>query len=216
MKIHKEGYPTITLVFIVLALLIFMASKYNASLTILIALLSLGFFFFILRFFRLPSRSLTSKNPQEIIAPCDGKIVVIEKVYEPEFFKEERMQVSIFMSPNNVHANWAPIDGEITFSKYHPGKHLVAWHPKSSTDNERTSIAFKHKNGIEILCRQIAGALARRIVFYPKKGDQYSKGQEIGFIKFGSRMDLFLPLTATINVELDQKSIGKQTVIARF
>jgi phosphatidylserine decarboxylase len=149
-----------------------------------------------------------------VLSPADGKIVAIEEVFEPEYFKEKRIQVSVFMSPNNVHVNWAPISGTVRFMKYHPGKYLVAWHPKSSTDNERTSIVIENHSGVEILLRQIAGALARRIVCYAREGNSIRQGDEFGFIKFGSRVDIFLPLNAEIEVSIGQKVSGKQTVIA--
>ncbi len=180
-----------------------------------LTLASALFYLFIVSFFRVPERK-TFVNQNHIIAPCDGKVVVIEKVFESEYLKKECLQISIFMSPLNVHVNWHPITGEITYSKYHPGKHLVAWHPKSSTDNERTSIAIKHQNGSEILVRQIAGAVARRIVHYTKVGQKVKQGQELGFIKFGSRMDVFVPTDSKIALELEQKSIGKQTLIGSF
>jgi len=214
MKLHKEGTATIIIVFIALLALNIFTYIYAPITIWVVGILSLGFLFFILRFFRIPNRAIASSTENEVLAPCDGKVVVIEKVMEPEYFKGERMQISIFMSPNNVHANWAPIDGEVTFTKYHPGKHLVAWHPKSSTDNERTSIVLKHTSGTEILCRQIAGALARRIVYYTEVGKRFNKGEEIGFIKLGSRVDVFLPIDANIKVELGQVSVGKQTIIA--
>jgi phosphatidylserine decarboxylase len=149
------------------------------------------------------------------VAPCDGKVVVIEATREDEVFKEEVRQISIFMSPLNVHVNRYPIGGEVEYAKYHPGKYLVAWHPKSSTENERTTVVVA-QNGVRILFRQIAGALARRIVLYAKEGDKASTGGEMGFIKFGSRMDIFVPLDAEIAVDLNQKTVGGKTVIARI
>ena len=151
-----------------------------------------------------------------IIAPADGKVVVIEEVEEPEYFKDKRMQVSIFMSPFNVHVNRSPTDSLVKYFKYHPGKYLVAWHPKSSTENERTTVVFESKTGVEYLCRQIAGAAARRIVWYVEDKKVFNQGEDFGFIKFGSRVDIFLPLGTKINVELNQKSIGGQTVIAEL
>jgi phosphatidylserine decarboxylase len=168
-----------------------------------------------LQFFRNPARSIII-NENNIIAPADGKIVVIEEVTENEYFKDKRIQVSIFMSPINVHINRYPISGIVKYSKYHPGLFLVAWHPKSSTDNERTTIVVENKNGQSVLFRQIAGALARRIVNYAKEGDNATQGNEFGFIKFGSRVDLLLPLNVKINVALEQKVVGRQTIIGTF
>jgi phosphatidylserine decarboxylase len=167
----------------------------------------------ILWFFRIPDR-IVNTDESKILAPADGKIVVIEKTVETEYFKDERIQVSIFMSPLNVHQNVYPIAGEVTYVRYHKGDYLVAWHPKSSTQNERSTVVIKHKNGTEILVRQIAGAVARRICTYSKVGDKVDQGAEFGFIKFGSRVDLFLPLDAKIECNLEDIPINKQTVIA--
>lgn len=175
--------------------------------------LELGFtvlLYLIIQFFRIPSRTCNGKA-LEIMCPADGKVVVIEEVEETEYFKDKRLQVSIFMSPLNVHANYYPISGEVSYTKYHPGLFLVAWHPKSSTDNERSTCVVRHENGTEILFRQIAGALARRICYYAQKGDQAQQGGEFGFIKFGSRVDLFLPLGTKIDVKLGQKVKAKLT-----
>jgi phosphatidylserine decarboxylase len=169
----------------------------------------------VLQFFRVPKRSTTS-NSKHIIAPADGKVVVIEEVVETEYFKGPRRQVSIFMSPINVHINFNPISGIVSYFKYHPGKFLVAWHPKSSTDNERTTVVVKHDNGTEILFRQIAGAMARRICWYVDKGTIVEQGKEFGFIKFGSRVDIFLPLDAKILVNLNDKPVGGETIIAEL
>jgi phosphatidylserine decarboxylase len=166
-------------------------------------------------FFRNPDRTLTP-NPAKIFAPADGKIVVIEEVEETEYFHDRRIQVSIFMSPLNVHVNRYPVSGEVTYTKYHPGKYLVAWHPKSSLLNERSTVVVKAPNGKEILVRQIAGAVARRIVTYSKEGDRAVQGSDFGFIRFGSRVDVFLPLDAKVNVQLEQVSKGNQTVIGTF
>ncbi len=215
MKIHKEGYPTIILVLLLLCVLNYFLFHFSKVLFIPLLIFSLAFLIFILRFFRHPSRIIPNNiQPNEITSPCDGKVVVIEKVFEPEYFKEERIQVSIFMSPNNVHVNWVPIDGTVMYAKYHPGKHLVAWHPKSSTDNERTSIVIKSSQGIEVLTRQIAGAVARRIVYYLKEGNVVKKGDELGFIKFGSRVDVFLPLNANIEVQMNDIVKGNISKIA--
>jgi phosphatidylserine decarboxylase len=151
-----------------------------------------------------------------ILCPADGKVVVIEETEENEYFHDRRLQVSIFMSPINVHVNRNPISGIISYFKYHPGKFLVAWHPKSSTDNERTTVVVKNANGVEVLFRQIAGALARRIVWYVKENDNVTQGSEFGFIKFGSRVDLFLPLGTEINVNIGDKVVGGKTIIGKF
>jgi phosphatidylserine decarboxylase len=175
----------------------------------------LVFFLLVLQFFRNPSRD-TVKNANHIIAPADGKVVVIEEAEEPEYFKGKRKQISIFMSPFNVHVNRMPAAGKICFFKYHPGKYLVAWHPKSSTENERTTVVVKTQSGTEVLFRQIAGALARRIKWYVKEGDVLDQGQEFGFIKFGSRVDIYLPLNAKVKVKIDEVTTGGETVIAEL
>jgi len=163
----------------------------------------------------LPKR-VNGAQPNELVAPCDGKVVVIEEVEEPEYFKDKRIQVSIFMSPINVHANWTPVGGEVTYVKYHPGKFLVAWHPKSSTDNERTTVVVKANNGKEVLFRQIAGAVARRICYYVKPGQALSQGEEFGFIKFGSRVDLYFPIGTDIRCKIGDVTTGNETVIAAW
>ncbi|MFM7770726.1 MAG: phosphatidylserine decarboxylase family protein, partial [Bacteroidota bacterium] len=168
-----------------------------------------------LQFFRLPRRLNTSQE-NELVAPCDGKVVVIEEVEESEYFKDKRIQVSIFMSPLNVHANWTAVNGEVSFFKYHPGKFLVAWHPKSSTENERTTVVVKHHSGKEVLMRQIAGAVARRIVWYVEKGSELNRNDQFGFIKFGSRVDLFFPLGTEIVSQIGDITKGNETVIARW
>ncbi len=217
MKIHPEGYLIILITFILLAginvlVRYFCTYTWFAS---LVAIVTLSFFLVVVWFFRNPDRSLTP-DANKVYAPADGKIVAIEEVEETEYFHDKRIQVSIFMSPLNVHVNRYPVSGEVTYVKYHPGKYLVAWHPKSSTLNERSTVVVKTQNGQEILFRQIAGAVARRIVLYPKVGDQAIQGDDFGFIKFGSRVDVFLPLDAKIKVQLEQKSIGNETVIATF
>ena len=176
---------------------------------------SLFLYLLILQFFRSPTRKIT-KNDKHVIAPADGKVVVIEEVIETEYFNGMRKQVSIFMSPVNVHINRNPISGIVTYFKYHAGKYLVAWHPKSSTENERTTIVIQKDEKRVVLMRQIAGALAKRIVWYVQADEEVQQGEEFGFIKFGSRVDLFLPLDAKINVKLGDKSIGGKTVIAEF
>ncbi|MFI5204794.1 MAG: phosphatidylserine decarboxylase family protein, partial [Flavobacteriales bacterium] len=183
-------------------------------LQIVLAVGLLVFQFLIIWFFRVPDRSFTH-TPGIVYAPADGKIVVIEKVFEPEYFKDQRIQVSIFMSPLNVHANYYPVSGDVNYQAYHKGSYLVAWHPKSSTENERTTIVVKSGDN-EIMVRQIAGAVARRIVCYSKKGDKATSGEELGFIKFGSRVDVFLPLNAKVRCSINQISQGRLTEIASF
>ena len=217
MKIHREGYTTIIAVFLILAgintVVCYLVQL--QWLTIFVAIFSFVFFCQMLWFFRNPDRTLTP-DLQKVIAPADGKIVVIEEVEEIEYFHDKRMQVSIFMSPLNVHVNRYPVSGEVTYTKYHKGKYLVAWHPKSSLLNERSTVVMKAPNGQEILIRQIAGTLARRIVTYSKTGENVEQGAELGFIKLGSRVDIFLPLDAKINVEMNQITKGNRTVIATF
>ncbi|MNQ51671.1 phosphatidylserine decarboxylase [compost metagenome] len=212
---HKEGGPSILLgtVFAVAVLLI--ADKFIdiSWLRILVQIAGVVILIIILQFFRNPKR-IATRNSDHILAPVDGKVVVIEEVYEGEFFKDKRLQVSIFMSPINVHVTRYAMDGIIKFSKYHPGKFLVAWHPKASEENERTTVVIENETFGQILYRQIAGALARRIVNYAQEGMQVVQGTDAGFIKFGSRVDLFLPLGTEINVELNQKAIGGKTIIA--
>ena len=218
MTLHKEGTGTISLTIIGLfaanaALRYFLPEQDILHTCIL--MVSLFLFVIVVQFFRKPTRS-TPINSKHIIAPADGNIVVIEEVVETEYFKGSRRQISIFMSPLNVHINFNPISGIVTYVKYHAGKYLVAWHPKSSTENERTTIVVKHHNGTEILFRQIAGALARRICWYVKEGQAVEQGSEFGFIKFGSRIDIFLPLDAKILVNIDDKPVGGETVIAEL
>lgn len=212
--IHREGYKMLLITTIVLVLLNLLVQWFTTNTLILTPLLiiSLLFFITILQFFRNPFRK-TDLNEMHVIAPADGKVVVIEEVEEPEYFKGMRRQVSIFMSPINVHVNRNPISGIVKYAKYHPGKYLVAWHPKSSTENERTSIVIANSRA-EVLFRQVAGALAKRIVMYSKVGDQAIQGHEMGFIKFGSRIDLYLPLDAKIEVKINDKTRGGETVVA--
>jgi phosphatidylserine decarboxylase len=178
-----------------------------------VQIVALFFLIMILQFFRNPNRDLQI-NDNQIIAPVDGKVVVIEEVFEPEYFNDKRLQVSIFMSPINVHVTRYAASGLIKFSKYHPGKFLVAWHPKASTENERTTVVIQTTAFGDILYRQIAGALAKRIVNYAQEGQQVVQGDDAGFIKFGSRVDIFLPLGTKINVKLGDKAIGNRTVVA--
>jgi phosphatidylserine decarboxylase len=218
MTIHKEGYRSLLYVLIFLAILNILISYTLPQSFILqkvILSISILIFIIVLQFFRSPSRTIEI-NENQIIAPADGKVVVIEEVVETEYFHEKRMQISIFMSPFNVHNNRNPVSGTVTFFKYHPGKFLVAWHPKSSTENERTTIVVQTKNNQQILMRQIAGALARRIVWYLGEKTNLTQGEEFGFIKFGSRVDVFIPLDAKVLVALNQTTVGGKTVIAEF
>ena len=218
MKFHKEGIPSLIITIIVVAIINFLTCYFFCAYPLILwlgYLLSAFLLITILQFFRSPNRGIII-NDNHIIAPADGKVVVIEEVTETEYFKDKRIQVSIFMSPINVHINRYPISGIVKYSKYHPGLFLVAWHPKSSTDNERTTIVVEHKNGQAVLFRQIAGALARRIVNYAKEGDVAVQGNEFGFIKFGSRVDLLLPLNVKVKVNLEQKVRGRETIIATF
>jgi phosphatidylserine decarboxylase len=215
MLIHREGYKIILVTLLVLAGLNLLVQSFVGDQHIVFKIvlsLSLIFFILIVQFFRNPFRN-TIINEHHVIAPADGKVVVIEEVEEPEYFKDKRRQVSIFMSPVNVHVNRNPIAGVVKYAKYHPGKYLVAWHPKSSTENERTTVVIANSKA-EVLFRQVAGALAKRIVYYVKEGEMVEQGSEMGFIKFGSRIDLYLPLTAKIEVQLQQKTRGGETVVA--
>lgn len=216
MTIHREGYKSIAIATLIFgAVNVSMYFFFSASLMWLchiIFILTLGLLLFLISFFRIPNRKLTIADGA-IIAPADGKVVVIEETTDVEYFKDKRLQVSIFMSPANVHVNRNPMDGEVVYNQYHKGKYLVAWHPKSSTDNERHSVVLKNNN-TEILVKQIAGALAKRIVNYLQVGQKVKQTDELGFIKFGSRVDLLLPVGTKINVELNQAVQGGVTVIA--
>ncbi|MDD2412296.1 MAG: phosphatidylserine decarboxylase family protein [Bacteroidales bacterium] len=217
MKIHKEGYPTILVTFLVFALLAFIANWLFPAQTYYHAvfygiLICLQIFF--IRFFRVPNRSIEI-NENHIIAPADGEIVVIEEMIETEFFKGKRKQISIFMSPLNVHVNYAPVEGKIIYKKHNPGRFLVAWLPKSSTENESHSIVIEN-NKAQILVKQIAGAVARRIVCHATEQQVLSQGEEFGIIKFGSRVDLYLPLNVEVKVKIGQQVRAKKTVIAEF
>ena len=218
MKIHKEGYSTIPLT-LLLVLVVGLPCFYllgpSSVWSCILYLIGGIFLALVVYFFRVPSRTIHAL-PSEIIAPADGKVVVIERVFENEYFKDERIQVSIFMSPLNVHVNWDPIAGEVTYTKYHKGKFLVAWHPKSSELNERSTVVIRDPEYGEILVRQIAGAVARRIRTYNKTGSNVEQGTELGFIKFGSRVDLLLPLDTEIKVEPGQLVTGLETVIGNF
>lgn len=217
MTIHREGTATITLTFILLALIngaIYYFVPGSPVLFWTVFGISVVFFLFIVSFFRIPKRVHT-QDEQLVIAPADGRVVVIEETVETEYFKDKRLQVSIFMSPANVHVNRNPISGEVKLSQYHAGKYLVAWHPKSSTENERHTVVIGNGRN-EILVRQIAGALARRIVNYLKAGMQVKQNDEMGFIKFGSRVDIYLPVGTKVEVQLEQTVRGGQTVIAKL
>ena len=211
---HKEGYFIIVFTFLFCAGLALGAEYFVKSkpLSIVLQVASLVILILILQFFRNPKRN-TVLDDNHILSPVDGKVVIIEKVFEKEYFKDERLQVSIFMSPINVHVTRYPMSGTVKFSKYHPGKYLVAWHPKSSELNERTTIVVENGTFGPVLYRQIAGALARRIVNYAKVGDTAVQGTDAGFIKFGSRVDLFLPVDTQVNVELNQVVRGGETII---
>lgn len=218
MTFHKEGYPTLIVVVLFTIILHLLLNYFFAEIDWLIWLgyaVSAFLLIIVLQFFRSPKRTI-KVNENQILAPCDGKVVVIEEVEEQEYIQEKRRQVSIFMSPLNVHSNRYPIGGNVSYYKYHPGKYLVAWHPKSSTENERTTIVVEDHLKRTVLFRQIAGALARRIVFYGKENEVVKQGSECGFIKFGSRVDLLLPLDAKVNVQLDEKVVSGKSVIATF
>jgi phosphatidylserine decarboxylase len=219
MKFHKEGIPTLllTLTFGIILISIANIAFPQQAIAHWFAYCLSGFLLVVvLQFFRNPTRVHTI-NDKAIIAPADGEVVVIEEVEEPEYFKDKRLQVSIFMSPINVHVNRYPIAGEVVYAKYHAGKFLVASLPKASTENERTSVVVKHTtNGKSVLFRQVAGALARRIVMYSKQGDKATQCAEMGFIKFGSRVDLYLPLDSKLNVKIGDVVKGSQTVVAEF
>jgi len=218
MKIHKEGRRILfvtLLVLIALNLVLYYWNKGNDLVNYLVTGATVIIFLLILQFFRSPFRHMFT-HEDLLLAPADGKVVVIEKVHEPEYFDDERMQISIFMSPINVHVTRNPISGIVKYFKYHPGNYLVAWHPKSSTLNERTTVVVESDAGPLVLFRQIAGAMARRIVWYVNEGDEVTQGEEFGFIKFGSRVDLFVPLDTVVKVEMGQKVKGGETVICQL
>lgn len=218
MRIHKEGYRIIMItgiVVLVIALIINLIWPHQTIFHYLLYLALAVFFFIVVRFFRLPERPIRTDS-DTILCPADGTIVAIEEVFEPEYFKDNRRQVSIFMSPSNVHVNRYPVSGKIVYTNYWPGSFLVAWHPKSSTENERNTVVIDHTVYGPVMVRQIAGALARRIVCYAKTNERITQGLELGFIKFGSRVDLFLPLSAKINVRLEEKVKGGITMIGSF
>jgi len=217
MGIHKEGYRIIIISFILLGILSPLSGLISMPLWLhyIVWILLALTFIWIVKFFRSPRRILTPDDSL-VICSADGKVVAIEEVEEPEYFGDKRIQISVFMSPNNVHVNWSPISGIVKYMKYHPGKYLVAWHPKSSTENERTTIVIENEKGKQVLVRQIAGAMARRIVCYAREGNAVRQGDELGFIKFGSRVDLFLPPESKVKVTLGQLVTGKSTIIAEF
>lgn len=218
MHLHREGTPTLLLSTAVLSFILFALWKWPVLpevLTILVTIALVVVFGIIVYFFRVPERSV-KPDDSSVMAPADGTVVAIEQVHEGEYFNDRRIQVSIFMSPLNVHVNWYPVSGTTSYFKYHPGKYLVAWHPKSSTENERSTVVVKHPTHGEVLFRQIAGALARRICTYSRPGEAAQQGSEFGFIKFGSRVDVFLPCTAEVTVKLGDKVTGKSSIIAQF
>lgn len=218
MTIHKEGYTSIALcvllIFVVNAVIQFYYPSAH-TLKWIVYILSFALFIIILQFFRSPSFPI-QLDEKNVLCPADGKVVVIEETEESEYLKDKRIQISVFMSPVNVHVNRNPIAGVVKYFCYHPGKYLVAWHPKSSTENERTTIVIENSKGVPVLFRQIAGAMARRIVWYVKEGDKVEQGQQFGFIKFGSRVDVFLPLGTKINVSIGEVVKGGRTVLAEL
>jgi phosphatidylserine decarboxylase len=218
MTIHREGYKTITIAFLFVAALLLALNDILVDQSwfhYTMYILGLWFFIMIVRFFRSPKRE-TNGGDKVIMCPADGKIVVIERTIEPEYFKDERIQVSIFMSATNVHVNWFPVGGEIVYYYYHPGKHMVAFNPKASLENERATTVIQDGEHKKILVRQIAGAMARRIKCYPKVGEPVTQGDELGFIKFGSRVDLLLPVDTILDIKLGQKVTGKRTIIGHL
>lgn len=218
MTFHKEGYTSLAICILFIFILNAFISFYFPQAHVvkwIVYIISFLLFVTIVQFFRSPKIKVDT-NDQYVLCPADGKVVVIEETVETEFLKDKRIQLSVFMSPINVHINRNPIAGVVKYFKYNPGKYLVAWHPKSSTENERTTIAIENKNGVTVLFRQIAGALARRIVWYVKEGDVVEQGAQFGFIKFGSRVDVFLPLGTEIKVELGQVVKGGKTILAQL
>ena len=214
---HREGHKIILITFVLVVISALFVDRFItiAWLQLLLEIGLLILLILILQFFRNPKRH-TKLNDNQVVSPVDGKVVVIEEVFENEYFKEKRLQVSVFMSPLNVHVTRYPVGGNVVFSKYHPGKYLVAWHPKASEENERTTVVVDNETYGKVLYRQIAGAMARRIVNYAKQNDKVTQGADSGFIKFGSRVDLFLPLDTNIRVELNQKVNGGESIIAEL
>ncbi len=215
MKIHKEGHKILLTLVLILAVVNVSVNYFWPEWLTVSGVVSLVVFLLVLQFFRNPRREIVISDDNVVYAPADGKIVVIEETHENEYFNDKRLQVSIFMSPTNVHVNRNPISGTVNYFRYHPGKYLVAWHPKSSSENERTTVVIDNGED-EVLMRQIAGALAKRIVNYCEEGQMVLQGADMGFIKFGSRVDLFLPLDAKIEVTMGQKVKGNKTIIARL
>ena len=219
MKLHREGFSILLIsLFISIAIGITNYLLFSSEcLWLFISIEALNFVLLILivQFFRIPKRHKHYESDQ-IVCPADGEVVVIEETLETEYFNDKRIQISIFMSPLNVHANYYPVNGTVCYQKYHPGKFLVAWHPKSSTENERTSMVIKTADGSEILVRQIAGAMARRICYYNEIGSLAKQGEEFGFIKFGSRIDVFLPLNTTLSIEIGEKVQGKLSILGKL
>ncbi len=213
MRFHKEGHLIIVITLAIVAVINYLFVEYLPFLFWLSAIATGGMLIFVLQFFRNPIRTIPENNENYLYAPADGKVVVIEETEETEFLKKRCIQLSIFMSPLDVHANRVPISGKVSYYKYHPGKYLVAWHPKSSTENERNTTVI-HTGKTEILIRQIAGAVARRIINYMHEGKVVQQGEELGFIRFGSRTDVFLPLDAEIKVKIGEQTYGNQTVLA--
>lgn len=214
-KIHKEGHRILLALAFGLAIVNMLIFYFLPSILWLVGIISAIVFLAVLQFFRNPSREILIADDNIIYAPADGKVVVIEETFEKEYFGDKRLQLSIFMSPTNVHVNRNPISGTVNYFKYHPGKYMVAWHPKSSTENERTTIVIGNGEG-EILMRQIAGAVAKRIKSYLEVGEEVNQGEDMGFIKFGSRVDVLLPLNAKLEVEMGQKVKGNKTILARI
>ncbi len=216
MTVHKEGTRIVLITLLACVLITWVVWVLaNALWTVIVGILLLLLFLFVVRFFRIPQR-LCVESDDVVYSPADGRIVAIEEVVEPEYFGERRLQVSVFMSVWNVHANWYPVGGRVVYTRYHKGKFLVAWLPKSSTENERSTVVVERPDGKAVLLRQIAGAVARRIVTYSKPEDAVRQGQELGFIKFGSRVDVFLPLGAEVLVHIGDAVVGTQTPLARM
>lgn len=213
MRVHKEGYAILLVSFFALLALNVLTFLFSHIAFYIVLSASVLLMIFLLRFFRVPNRTF-SYDSNVVLAPADGKVVTIEEVYEDEYLKTKCIQVSVFMSVWNVHINWFPIKGLVKYYKYHPGEYLVAWHPKSSTHNERTTVVVERNDGVSILLRQIAGAVARRIICYAQEGVSVEQCSEMGFIRFGSRVDIFLPLDSKVEVKIGQKTTGNCTVIA--
>lgn len=220
MKINKEGYKIIAVSGLICLLLWWLIwylveQHYNATILVISTIVLISLWFFIVAFFREPRR-VKIHDSELVFSPCDGRVVVTEVVHEDEYLKEEMLQISIFMSITNIHMNWLPVGGEIEYYKYHPGRFLIAWHPKSSTENERTTTVVKMNDGNKVLFRQVAGMIARRIVSYVKVGDKVNQNDVFGFIKFGSRIDVLVPKTSELLVEIGDKVVGSQTPIVRL